>query len=356
MKIIPIIMAGGSGTRLWPMSRKSFPKQFLPLAGEYSLFQQALLRTKNKDMADPWIICGKSYADVINTQAAEVNVKLGKIIYEPVARSTAPAIGAAAMIAKEEDPNTALFMVASDHLISDDEFYVEAISHAKGAAERQYHVAFGLKALYPETGYGYIKSADTLTRGTFLIEAFAEKPDMETARYYVDSGRYSWNSGMFMFPLQQLLIDLKSHSAELYSHIEGAIDNGAATGNEFYLAEADFSKCEDISIDYAVMEKSEQRAMVIGHFDWSDLGSWDSVWTHKPKDNNNNASAEDDIMINSKNSLLQSQTKQIITTIGLEDVAVIATKDAILVAKMDQMQDVKKIVGTLKDTDPDKLI
>ena len=344
-KVIPVILSGGSGTRLWPMSRKAYPKQLLRLAGPDTMLQQTALRVSHLD--DPIIVCNQDHRFMVAEQLQEVGIKPASIILEPVARNTAPAIALAAIKACRFDEDAIIAVFPADHLIKNQDAFVDAMQVAVAAAESGKLATFGIVPTHPETGYGYIKASGS---GDSAVEAFVEKPDLETAQAYVDGGDYFWNSGMFVFQAKMYLEELSKTQPEMVSACQESLDI-AIEDLDFTRVDLDrFSQSPDDSIDYAVMEKTDKAWMVPLAANWSDVGAWSSLWEVMDKDENANVSLGDVIAEDCSGCLFQSED-QLIAAIGLEDVVVIDTKDAVLVAKKDRVQDVKKIVEKLKSTD-----
>ncbi|CAA0114646.1 Alginate biosynthesis protein AlgA [BD1-7 clade bacterium] len=344
-KVIPVILSGGSGTRLWPMSRKAYPKQLLRLTGPNTMLQQTALRVTHLD--DPIVVCNQDHRFMVAEQLQEVGISPSNIILEPVARNTAPAIALAAIKALQLDEQAIIAVFPADHLIKNQDTFAEAIDVAVNAASDGKLVTFGIVPNAPETGYGYIRSAG---EGASAVQGFVEKPNLETAQSYVDSGEYFWNSGMFVFKASAYLSELEKNQPAMVNACHAALD-AAIEDLDFSRVDKDaFSQSPDDSIDYAVMEKTDAAWMVPLDADWSDVGAWSSLWEVMDKDASNNVSLGDVIAEDCSGCLFQSED-QLIAAIGLEDIVVIDTKDAVLVAKKDRVQDVKKIVEKLKSTD-----
>jgi mannose-1-phosphate guanylyltransferase len=342
----PVILAGGSGSRLWPKSRAALPKQFLSLTSKNTMLQDTVSRLNGIKTESPIFICNDAHRFLVAEQLRQKNVAHGGILLEPVGRNTAPAIALAALHAtlKSEDPT--LLVLAADHLISDVPAFHAAIEKASVLAEQGKLVTFGIVPTEPHTGYGYIKAGDKLTEG-FGVEKFVEKPDLETAQGYVSSGKYLWNSGMFMFKASRYLDELEKYSPEILSVCKEAIET-ESPDLDFIRVDADvFSKCKDDSIDYAVMESTDSAAMVSLDAGWSDVGSWSSLWETSAKDDNGNVAIGDTILENTKNSYVNAE-ERLVSVIGLDDVIVVETKDAVMVAHKNDSQSIKDVVNKLK--------
>ena len=347
--LIPLILSGGSGTRLWPVSRRNLPKQFLSLSGDGTLFQQAVTRTqKLPETAAPIVVASEDHRFMAADQLLEANVHGATIVLEPIARNTAPAIALGALKAVERDPQALLLVLPADHLIGDTESFVAAVQQALPAARDGWLVTFGIRPDRPETGFGYIRRAESIGENTFRVERFVEKPDLATAQGYVTDGSYDWNSGMFLFKAARYLEELSQHAPEMLE----AVRKAYATGHgdlDFVRVDAEaFAKVPDNSIDYAVMEKTSRAAVIPVSCAWSDIGSWSALWLSGQHDEQGNQREGDTLTVNTRNSLLRSHDRHMIATVGVEDIIVVSTPDATLVAHRDAAQDVKKVVDQLK--------
>jgi mannose-1-phosphate guanylyltransferase/mannose-6-phosphate isomerase len=347
--LIPLILSGGSGTRLWPVSRRNLPKQFLSLSGDGTLFQQTVARTqKLPDVAAPIIVASEDHRFLAADQLLEAGVKGPSILLEPVARNTAPAIALGALKALERDPQALLLVLPADHLIGDTQSFVAAVQQALPAARDGWLVTFGIRPDRPETGFGYIRRAESIGGAAFRVERFVEKPDLATAEGYVKDGGYDWNSGMFLFKAARYLEELGQHAPEMLE----AVRQAYATGHgdlDFVRVNAEaFAKVPDNSIDYAVMEKTSRAAVVPVSCAWSDIGSWSALWLSGQHDEQGNQREGDTLTVNTRNSLLRSHDRHMIATVGVDDLIVVSTPDATLVAHRDAAQDVKKVVDQLK--------
>ena len=343
----PVVLAGGTGSRLWPKSRVALPKQFLSLTSENTMLQETLGRLDGTNAASPIIICNDAHRFLVAEQLRQADVEHGGIVLEPVGRNTAPAIALAALHALKHDENATLLILAADHLIKNIPAFHNAIVQAENLAQQGKLVTFGIVPQEAHTGYGYIKSGSAIENG-FSVAEFVEKPDLETAGKYVDSGEYFWNSGMFMFKASVYLRELSEYAPDIYAACESAIETETNDLDFIRIDSEAFAKSPDDSIDYAVMEKTQHAAMVTLDAGWSDVGSWTSLWdTAESKDSNGNAITGDAILHNVTNSYINAE-ERLVAAVGLDDVVVVETKDAVLVASKDKVQDIKAIVSQLK--------
>ncbi|WP_027329237.1 mannose-1-phosphate guanylyltransferase/mannose-6-phosphate isomerase [Marinimicrobium agarilyticum] len=347
--IIPVILAGGSGSRLWPLSRKHYPKQLLKLFGETTMLQQTLLRLEGvPELGDPIVVCNEEHRFMVAEQLNEIGRSEASILLEPVARNTAPALALAAVKARTLVDNPTLLVLAADHMIRDIETFHAAIDAAINAAEADKLVTFGVQPTRPETGYGYIKTDRSGSgQSSYPVQQFAEKPDLPTAERYLAEGNYYWNSGMFVFRVKPFLEELERCSPAVLHAAQAAYDN-ATTDLDFVRIDRDaFAQAPDISIDYAVMEKSRNVVCVPLDAGWSDVGCWQSYWELSDKDENGNSFVGDAIDVGSKNTLVFSQDK-LVATIGVDNLMVINTPDAVLVANKNDAQQVKKVIAEIE--------
>ena len=350
--MIPVILAGGSGSRLWPKSRVAYPKQFLKLTSEQSMLQDTLKRLPQSGTSPPLLICNEEHRFLVAEQLRKINYQHQGIMLEPEGRNTAPAIALAALQAVQNAHNPMLLVLAADHLIQDTEAFHQALDKAKTLAEQNYLVTFGVVPETPHTGYGYIKSGTSVTHQDTLlgyqVARFVEKPDMPTAQDYVQSGDYYWNSGMFMFKAQTYLDAMKMHSPEILLACERALE-GAEEDLDFIRIDAEaFCASPSDSIDYAVMEKAENVAMIPLQAGWSDVGAWSSLWEVADKNEQGNAFVGDVMATESTNNYVNAEGR-LVALVGCEDMVVVETKDAVLVAKREAVQDIKTIVNELKE-------
>nr|WP_305727898.1 mannose-1-phosphate guanylyltransferase/mannose-6-phosphate isomerase [Magnetospira sp. QH-2] len=354
--IVPVILSGGSGTRLWPLSRKAYPKQFLPLLGEESLFQATVQRVSClADYGNPLVVCNEDHRFMVAEQLKQLGVAAGGILLEPVGRNTAPAVACAAVQACVLDEEAILLVMPSDHVIGRHEAFVIAAAAAARAAEKGHLVTFGVVPDGPETGYGYIKADrdgesldETGDLAVWPVAQFVEKPDLATAESYVESGDYFWNSGMFMFRARAYLEELERHAPTMTVPTKTAVEKATIDLDFIRLDAEAFSDCPSNSIDYAVMEKTEKAVVVPLDAQWSDVGSWSSLSDALEADEGGNVTSGDVIVRDSHDSYLRSENR-LIAGIGLDNLVVIETADAVLVADKDKVQDVKEIVNQLKN-------
>jgi mannose-1-phosphate guanylyltransferase len=346
MNLTSVIMAGGTGSRLWPMSRALHPKQFLKLTSDYSMLQETAKRVKKLTEQDNIVICNDEHRFLAAEQLREID-QLGKVILEPVGRNTAPAIALAALELIKSDPDALMLVLAADHVIRNQSAFESSVNKAISLATEGKMVTFGIVAKQAETGYGYIKRGAPVVDG-FAVEQFVEKPDAETAQQYVDSGNYYWNSGMFLFKASRYLEELKLHRYDIYEACETAMVNTVEDLDFIRADKAAFLACPAESIDYAVMEKTDSAVVIPMDADWSDVGAWSALWEISDKDENNNVARGDVITSDSDNCYFNAEQK-LIAAVGVTNLVVIETKDAILVADKDKVQDVKKIVEQLKE-------
>jgi mannose-1-phosphate guanylyltransferase/mannose-6-phosphate isomerase len=352
--MIPVILSGGSGTRLWPFSRSMYPKQFLPLVSDKTMLQETLLRLVGvPNMDAPIVVCNEDHRFIVAEQLRSIDVAAKSIILEPVGRNTSPAIALAALsILKTGDD--VMLVLPADHVIEDLEAFHNALSSANEAAIAGQLVTFGIVPTSPETGYGYIKAPGngqaSGNGNANPVKEFVEKPDQATAERYISSGDYYWNSGMFVFKASRYIEALGQTAPDILAACENAIANTADDMDFTRVDKEAFASSPNDSIDYAVMEKTDAASLVPLSAKWSDVGSWASLWAVLPKDENGNTTRGDVITKDSTNCYLQADTK-LVSTLGLQDMIVVETDDAVLVAAKDRVQDVKEIVSKLKQQD-----
>jgi len=353
--ITPVILAGGQGTRLWPLSRAARPKQFLALTGQLSPFQETLKRVSDANRyAAPVIVTNAEYRFVVGEQAEEIGVPLAGILLEPVARNTTAAIAAAAIFAERQSGSAVVIHVLpSDHSVETDANYWQSVDVAAAASAAGRLVTFGIAPTGPETGYGYIEAGAARADGTREVARFVEKPDAAKAEAMLKQGGFYWNSGMFMLGVAAFLAECKALSPESYEAARGAVENAKTDLDFTRLDQPSFEKAPNISVDYAIFEKTKLVALIPVSFFWSDLGSWDAVWKVSDKDGGNNAVMGDATLSNTSNSFVLSE-KAHVAVEGLDDVAVIATEDAVYVGKLSEAQKVGAMVKSLK-AKPDTL-
>ncbi|MBX2834038.1 MAG: mannose-1-phosphate guanylyltransferase/mannose-6-phosphate isomerase [Micavibrio sp.] len=344
--MIPVILSGGSGTRLWPLSRKMYPKQFFPLVSDKTMFQETLLRVKDVAPKKPVIIANSEQRFMAAENLRQLDVDEFTILLEEQGRNTAPAIAAAAMQAMESDKDAVLLVLPADHTIGNLDALASASHKAEELARKGYLVVFGIKPDSPHTGYGYIESGKSIDDGALKLKNFKEKPDLETAKVYVSKDEYSWNSGMFVFKASVYLEQLRKFEPDIIKHVQEALNKGHEDLDFYRLDNDAFSKAKDISIDYAVMEKTDKGVVVPLDADWCDVGSWNSLWGVLSKDENGNVCKGDVLAHDSKNSYIHAENK-LVATLGIEDLVIVDTKDALLVACKDRVDEVKNIVAEL---------
>ncbi len=348
--MIPLILSGGSGSRLWPLSRKLYPKQFLALTGEHTLFQQTLLRLSGEQVGKPIIVCNEEHRFIVSEQLASIDRSAQTILLEPFGRNTAPAVAIAAMHLLADGRDEVLLVLPADHVIEDESSFHQALGVARMAAEQGEMVLFGIPAEQAETGYGYIKIGAPVdgAPGTRAVERFVEKPDLATAERFVAEGGYVWNSGMFVFRCSRYLEELKQHDPDIYDTCVLALQRSKTDLEYVRIDASTFACCPDNSIDYAVMEKASRACVVPLNAQWNDVGSWSALWDVQAKDAQGNVSKGDVMLHNSRNCLVHSQSK-LVTLVGLDDVVVVETKDAVMVTRKEHAQDVKHLVNTLTE-------
>lgn len=346
LNVVPVILSGGSGARLWPKSRLAYPKQLHRLYGDYTMIQHTALRVRHLEV--PIVVCNEDQRFMVAEQLHEVCDSKPDILLEPVGRNTAPAIAAAAFFAKKKYQNPILVVLPADHLIKEEQEFRVALESAVAKARKHKLVTFGVVPDSPETGYGYIRANVAKFAEGAGVEDFVEKPDLESAEKYVASGDYFWNSGMFVFNATQLLEELGANGASWLRDCEESAEKIQADLDFMRLNKECFSRCHNISIDYALMEKTPNAWVIPLNAGWSDLGSWVSLWKASEKDESGNVSFGHAWLDNCKNTLVHGD-KKLISVIGLENVGVIDTDDALLVVNLEQSQNVKRVVDWLDE-------
>ncbi|MCO6055380.1 mannose-1-phosphate guanylyltransferase/mannose-6-phosphate isomerase [Pseudomonas sp. MOB-449] len=347
MMLLPVIMAGGSGSRLWPLSRQLNPKQFLALADNVTMLQATIARLDGVVHGVPCLICNEQHRFLAAEQLRQMGLEAAQILLEPEGRNTAPAIALAALNATAQGDDPILLVLAADHLISDVPAFHESIQVALPLAEAGKLVTFGIVPTHPETGYGYVQRGANLDEHSFAVARFVEKPDFEAANAYVDSGEYFWNSGMFMFRATRYLDELKHFDPDMFEACREALVKGERDMHFIRVDREAFVACPQDSIDYAVMEKTESAAMVALNAGWSDIGSWSALWDVSGKDEDGNVLRGDVLSVSTQSSLVYAENR-LVATVGVDNLVIVETKDAVLVAHKDAVQDVKKIVEQIK--------
>jgi len=348
MQIIPVILSGGSGTRLWPLSRKQYPKQYLPLAGENTMLQETILRLSGLDnLADPIIICNADHRFLVAEQCQQINIKNPITLLEPVGRNTAPAIAAAALQSLKQTDDAVLLVLSADHVIQDVEAFHQAINIASNQAQESKLVTFGIVPTDANTGYGYIKSSKNNNDGAYKVEEFVEKPDLKTAESYLEQGNYLWNSGMFMFKAATLIDELTTHSPEIVTSVNDAVNNAEQDLDFIRLDKQAFESSPSDSIDYALMEKSDNVVVVPLDAQWNDIGSWSALHDIGNKDVNGNVINGNVFMQDTSNTYINAN-HHMVATIGVDSLIVVDTPDVTFIATQGRAREVKSIVESLQ--------
>ncbi|MFP4040321.1 MAG: mannose-1-phosphate guanylyltransferase/mannose-6-phosphate isomerase [Desulfosudaceae bacterium] len=355
--LLPVVLAGGSGTRLWPLSRRLYPKQLMALSGTATMLQNTLRRLSGlSDVDHPIVICNDHHRFMVAEQLRADGIEAKAIILEPVGRNTAPAVTIAAIHALEEDRQAVLAVLPADHFIRDQNSFQAALTAGRRHAARDKLITFGVVPTAPETGYGYIKKGHQVlavhdspseTPEAVRIEAFVEKPDVETARQYLESGQYCWNSGIFMFKAERLLAEMERLAPDIVVACQESVDNGRSDLDFFRLEETAFSRCPSDSLDYAVMEKTDRGVMIPFEAGWNDLGSWEALWDVGDKDEHRNVLLGDVVCHDVSRSYLRADSR-LVAAVGIEDLIVMETADSVLVAPRARAQDVKHVVDRLQ--------
>lgn len=343
--MIPVILSGGSGSRLWPLSRKNKPKQFLSLFGDKSMFQSTLMRLDGlAAIESPLIVCNNEHRFMVAEQLQEIGLSANGIILEPCARNTAPAIALAALKAIEQGNDPLLLVLAADHIIPDVAAFHKAIEQARQLAEKGNLVTFGIQPQSAHTGYGYIEAEEQ--NQPSAVKRFIEKPDLSTAESYLAAGNFFWNSGMFLFKASSYINELSRYAPEMVSFCKGSLEKAVVDLDFIRVDPETFEQSPSDSIDYAVMEKTDKAMVVPLDAGWSDVGSWSSLWEAFQQDENHNVLIGDVMVENVHNAYIHSENR-LVTVLGLDDVVVVETHDAVMVAHKDQAQQVKTIVEQL---------
>lgn len=345
--LLPVIMAGGSGSRLWPLSRSLYPKQFISLTSESTMLQETIARLEGLEHQSPLLICNEEHRFIVAEQLRTNNFTHGGIILEPAGRNTAPAIALAALHAVQKGDDPLLLVMAADHVIQNLSAFTQSVQNAIEPAQQGMLVTFGIVPTAPETGYGYIKQGQSSSELACRVEKFVEKPDLAMAQNYLDSGDYLWNSGMFLFKASRYLQELKQHRPDILQACEQAM-KGAHNDLDFIRLDKEaFVACPDDSVDYAVMEKTQDAVVVAMDAGWSDVGSFSALWEVSGKNDAGNVIVGDVITEQTADSYIYTQDK-LVSTVGVDNLVIVETKDAVLVAHKDKVQDVKSVVNQLK--------
>ncbi|SDY48430.1 mannose-1-phosphate guanylyltransferase/mannose-1-phosphate guanylyltransferase / mannose-6-phosphate isomerase [Jannaschia faecimaris] len=348
--ITPILLCGGSGTRLWPLSRKSFPKQFTDLVGDESLFEASARRFSGVGFAEPVVITGNDFRFIVTEQLERVGIPPAGILIEPEGRNTAPAAAAAALFAARSDPSALILLVPSDHAVPDPGAFRAAVEAGRGAAENGQIVTFGIAPTRAETGYGWLEAGEETAPGVHRLTKFIEKPDAARAEILFADANNLWNAGVFLASAQTIIAAFRDHAPAILDAVQAALDAGTVDLGFTRLDEDLWAKVPEDSIDYAVMERAGNVSVVRFEGHWSDLGGWESVWLESPRDENGNASTDHATAFDCENTLLRSESDEIeLVGIGLKNTVAIAMRDAVMVADMSEAQNVKKAVSVLRD-------
>ncbi|WP_371187611.1 mannose-1-phosphate guanylyltransferase/mannose-6-phosphate isomerase [Thalassotalea maritima] len=346
--ITPVILAGGNGTRLWPLSRALYPKQFLKINSEYSLIQQTVNRLEQLPIEQPLVVCNEEHRFIVAEQLRAID-KLGPILLEPEGKNTAPAVALAALHALEQNDDAILLVLSADHVIQETDIFCQTIEQALPMARHNNMVTFGVVPTKPETGYGYIQKGAPLDNG-FKVNQFVEKPDLETATAYIESGDYLWNSGMFLFSAKTYLEELAKFNPNILSQCKKALSRKSSDMNFTRIDASEFHLCPADSIDYAVFEHTTRGVVLPLAANWSDVGNFAALWEIGEKDEHDNVTRGDVVCHQSNDNLVLAENS-LVTTVGINNAIVVQTKDAVLVAKKDKVQHVKAIVEHLKQNE-----
>lgn len=341
-------MSGGTGTRLWPLSRKELPKQFLGVASEKTMIQETVLRLRYMDFSDPIVVCNESYTSIVYEQLRDIQVDSPYVIFEPERRNSGPAVASAAFLAESFDTDSVIVVFPSDHVIRDAKNLAKAVEEGCRLAGLDKMVTLGVKPTYPETGYGYMEIYPESSDNTcYKLKTFVEKPDEKTATALIQKGNYFWSSGIFIFKAKVFLSELEKYSNEIYKNMKKAFSKATRKDHCLRLESESFKKIPFCSIDHAVMEYTDKGMVVPLDAGWSDIGSWHALWDYQDKDSNNNVLLGDVLALDTKESYILGKNR-LVVGVGLKDIVIVETEDVVLVANKNRVQDVKKIVEELE--------
>ncbi len=356
MQIVPVVLSGGMGSRLWPLSRKNFPKQFINLGNDdKTMIQETFSRIDDKNIfLDPIVICNEEHRFIVAEQLIPNSEHTIDILLEPYGRNTAPALAAAAHHIKEKHGDESYMLVLpSDHIIADQDAFMQSVEKAYVLAQSNKLVTFGINPTRAETGFGYIKYGKNLSEDGYDVAEFVEKPSIELAQSYIHSGQYGWNSGIFLFPTDLYLQELNLYEPEIVRNTRMAVKKSTKDGDFVRLNKEAFFNLTSLSVDYALMEQTTKAAVIKADFGWDDAGSWESLWRIKPKDTNHNVTDGQNFLLETKDCYVSSKDGPPVAAIGVEDLIIISTKDCVLIADKNKPQDVKKLVDSIMDTCPE---
>lgn len=358
-KLYPVILSGGSGSRLWPLSRAHYPKQLLPLSGERTMLQETALRVSDPDRYnDPLVIANNEHRFIVAEQLQQAGVDPQSIVLEPMGRNTAPAVTIAALMLQRSDPEAVMVLLPSDHVVGNQEAFSAAVEKAANAAAVGQLVTFGITPRHAETGYGYIKQGSPLDMcdGAFRVSAFAEKPDQATAEAYLTAGDYLWNSGMFVLPARVYIEEISRLAPEILEQCRLALEKSFGDLDFVRLDEQAFAACPSDSIDYAVMEHTDKAAVVPADMEWNDVGAWPALWDIAEKDEDGNVCSGDTLLRSVSDSYIRVEDDRLIAAIGLKDLIVVSTDDAVMISPKNRAGEVKDLVDSLKSANRSEAI
>jgi mannose-1-phosphate guanylyltransferase/mannose-6-phosphate isomerase len=351
MQIIPVILSGGIGSRLWPLSREQYPKQYLPLVGDYTMLQETILRLEGLDnIIDPIIVCNADHRFLVAEQCQQISIKNPTILLEPVGRNTAPAIAAAALVSLKSIDDALLLVLSADHVIQNIQTFHQAIKIACKQAQKSKLATFGIVPTDANTGYGYIKTSHNASDGAYLVEEFVEKPDLKSAESYLKKGNYLWNSGMFIFKAVTFIDELTVHSPETFESVNKAVNNAVKDLDFLRLDKQAFECSPSNSIDYALMEKSNNVVVIPLDAKWNDIGAWSALYKIAIKNKDGNVTKGDVIMQDTTNSYINA-SHHMVATLGVDNLIIVDTPDVTFISTQDRAQEVKVIVDSLKAKD-----